>query len=443
MGEAITSPSMPAPLLALGFVCGLLFCWWFYRRTHSVALCFLAVAITVRVFANFFHAQTTGPFLAGQSLSSIVTAAALAFGLVLFGMRPFTRRSLMSLYLFIAVVIASVIANPDTSELTDAVLKYVYLVIVADVVLYLIDTRGMDVVARAILILLLPVFVLQLLSVGLGYSKATEMDGSISFIGGYVHEAAFSSLVLFALAVCMLLKPGKLLLLALPCCLLSLFLTNYRTGMIAAVPILFYFLCLLSVALLPSWRSRLAFVLVGTCGLLTLQLAYSIELPRFYDISLLLRDGSSFIKYPWQFTTADRQIMSGRLLLWSQYIYAYSQGDALQHLLGFGPDSWKLGFRKYAHNAYVSALYEQGIVGLLAYLGIFVHFVAQALRAHGLARVRGLCAIAAAWIYGLGTLPLANIEGIYFYAIAFALAARASIEPVRAAIPVRHSAVTA
>ena len=86
-----------------------------------------------------------------------------------------------------------------------------------------------------------PPLVYQALSIGLGVGKATESDGSISYIGGYNHEAAFSIVLVTCFAVASLaprLNPVVRLGL-LVACLAGILAANYRTSLIAIAPIAF------------------------------------------------------------------------------------------------------------------------------------------------------------------------------------------------------------
>src|SRR3546814_1351832 len=91
---------------------------------------------------------------------------------------------------------------------------------------------------------------------------------------------------------------------------------------------------------------------------------------RFADVATFLSDPGSLIKPPREFTQLDRQIMSGRPLIWSEYLYAYADGTPFQLLFGFGPESWAKSFDVYPHNTLISTLYELGIIGMIAMLQI-------------------------------------------------------------------------
>src|SRR3546814_14372559 len=102
---------------------------------------------------------------------------------------------------------------------------------------------------------------------------------------------------------------------------------------------------------------------------------------RFADVATFLSDPGSLIKPPREFTQLDRQIMSGRPLIWSEYLYAYADGTPFQLLFGFGPESWAKSFDVYPHNTLISTLYELGMIGMIALLLLWITMAVQALKA--------------------------------------------------------------
>src|SRR3546814_14715168 len=82
---------------------------------------------------------------------------------------------------------------------------------------------------------------------------------------------------------------------------------------------------------------------------------------RFADVATFLSDPGSLIKPPREFTQLDRQIMSGRPLIWSEYLYAYADGTPFQLLFGFGPESWAKRFDVYPHNTLISRSEERRV----------------------------------------------------------------------------------
>src|SRR3546814_18688311 len=97
----------------------------------------------------------------------------------------------------------------------------------------------------------------------------------------------------------------------------------------------------------------------------------------------LLADPAALIKPPRDFDLLERQVMSGRPLIWSSYIYAWADGTPLQHLFGLGPESWEGVFKVYPHNTLVATLYELGWFGVAAMLAFWTVMFAAAASARG------------------------------------------------------------
>lgn len=382
---------------------------------------FICVSIFLRLVGNFLHQFTIVPMVGGQSLNSLVTAFTVVWGVLLINANIVNERKLALYYTFMVIFALSALVNLNFRGFADSFLRYIYLLIFIMALRFSVARHGSPAVLRMVSALMAGPFVLQILSVPLGLSKATELDGSASYLGGYVHEAAFSSLGLFMLAMAICSPPTFTRVLVVFCAALSLFLANYRTAILAALPLLLMFPIGAVWRFLNVLELRLLAisVLVLGCVLALPFLVADGSTTRFEDIFTLMSKPESYIMYPWEYTSADRKIMSGRLVIWSNYIYAYSLGNALQHLLGFGPDSWKGVFEKYAHNVYVSLLYEVGVIGVVSYLAIFVSAIARGMRRR-FGRSAVVCGIASTLIYGLGTIPLGNIEGVFFFGVVFA-----------------------
>ena len=75
-------------------------------------------------------------------------------------------------------------------------------------------------------------------------------------------------------------------------------------------------------------------------------------------------------------------MFSGRAYLWSQYIEAYLDGSIINILVGFGPEAWVGRFSLYAHNTFVSYLYELGLFGVAAFLWLLISNFITALHAN-------------------------------------------------------------
>ena len=138
---------------------------------------------------------------------------------------------------------------------------------------------------------------------------------------------------------------------------------------------------------------------------------------RFADLGTVLDKGASLIKPAEHFTTEDKRLFSGRLYLWSQYIEAFLDGDIVNILVGFGPDAWVGRFTTYAHNTFVSYLYEFGLFGLAGFVWILISNFLTALRVRD---NKGLVLVACHIgfiVLNLATMAIWTLEGAVLYGL--------------------------
>ena len=139
---------------------------------------------------------------------------------------------------------------------------------------------------------------------------------------------------------------------------------------------------------------------------------------RFADVFVFLGSLDELMKAPMYYSEAEKDIFSARVYIWSQYIYTYWQGDWIHQLVGWGPESWSGRFPKYAHNTYVSFLFEYGAFGLLCFLLAVTGFLKQSLRIKNRRYSLMLFSSMVGFlIMCFATMPLWNIEGLILYAI--------------------------
>jgi len=320
----------------------------------------------------------------------------------------------------VAVIVASGLLNNALQPTVETVLKWGYFLIVLLAVQDCIRKDGDTRILGLLLWAFAPPLVYQALSVGLGISKAGEADGSVSFIGGYNHEASFSIVLVTCFAVASLaprVNPAVRLFL-LVACLAGIFAANYRTSFIAVAPIAFgYFV--FGTARTVSKGRRLAVSLFGLIVMVGGALAANVALSeRLHDIGTLTEGADTLIRPAEEFTVADQKLLSGRLYIWNRYLESYAAGDDQRLLLGFGPDAWVDTFGVYAHNTMVSYLYEFGLVGacliVLVWLGML--WRAAQIRDWPL-RGQLLSAHVGFILLNMATMPFWQIEGLIFYGV--------------------------
>jgi len=106
--------------------------------------------------------------------------------------------------------------------------------------------------------------------------------------------------------------------------------------------------------------------------------------------------------------------LSARAYIWSSYIYAWKAGGPIQHLFGFGPESWEGLFKVYPHNTLVGTVYELGLVGVLGMLSLWLTMLWVAMRAKG-ERLMLIAAHASFLLLNMATMPFWQLEGLGLY----------------------------
>jgi hypothetical protein len=319
----------------------------------------------------------------------------------------------------------SAVANGDIAQASSALIKFAYFGVLAVLAYQATD----DVGAARLMGLLLPVALIplgfQILGVPLGLTKAGEIDGSASYIGGFNHEAAYSMLLVTAVLVTCFADrvrfPIRLALLLW--CVAGLLAANYRTSILGAAPLAAVTLLVALTRLFVPDQRKLAGAFVAAVVALGLTGMAVTSQERFADLGVIYEKGFDIIQPPTTLSTEDRRLLSGRPAIWSRYIYAWDEGEAWQKVVGFGPESWSGVMDIYAHNTLVSALYEIGIVGVLAMLILWGGFLGMAALAPPDIRWKLISAHLSFILLNMATMPMWMIEGMIFYALLCGLTA--------------------
>jgi hypothetical protein len=127
--------------------------------------------------------------------------------------------------------------------------------------------------------------------------------------------------------------------------------------------------------------------------------------------------GASLVQPPEYFTADERRLFSGRAYIWSTYIDAYLQGNIINLLVGFGPETWVGRFPLYAHNTFVSYLYEFGVFGVAALLWLLLSNFLTALRMNGEEKLVLTSCHVGFFVLNLATMPIWTLEGAILYAL--------------------------
>lgn len=407
-------------------------------RSGSPRAAFLLMAVGLRSALAALHVYTFAASPLGLSWNALASIAVCAGGLMVIRNNSGLSRILAPLTPIVLIMLASTAANQDFAHASAALIKFAYFAVLAILTYQAADDIGPARLMGLLLPVALAPLAFQLLAMPLGITKAGESDGSASYIGGFNHEAAFSLLLVTAVLVTCLaerlrfpVRIGVLL-----WCVAGLLLANYRTSILGAAPLAGLTVLTGVTRLFVPEQRRLAgafmavLLAAGVAGFAVT------DQQRFADLAVVYERGTDIIQPPRDFSFEDRHLLSGRPTIWSTYIYAWRDGEAWQKMIGFGPESWSDVMHLYAHNTLVSALYEVGVVGVMAMLFLWGGFIAMAALAPPDVRWKLIAAHLSFILLNMATMPMWMIEGMIYYALLCGITVHYAALPRR---EMRHS----
>lgn len=390
-------------------------------KTRSWSGRFVIFAVWVRYILSAYHHITYQKIFAGLSGNALGSVAVVGLGLLTVNKRRHLLQPFfIPCYLMMAVILISGAVNGNLGGVITAVTKYAYFLVVAVALYEALAKDGRGHVLPLMLASFAPLIVLQAVSLVLGVAKPGDADGNPSYIGGFNHEGAFSiavatglMIICFAKGLGNMVRYGLVLI-----CLAGIYIANYRTTILGIAPLIFAYFGLPSLSrFYNDHKAALRFgaVLVGMVGLAAG--VYFLR-ERFADLAVIWADPGDLLGPPNTFTAAQRDLLSGRIYLWSAYVHAYLDLNDLQHVVGAGPESWgPVNTGGYPHNTLVSYLYEYGWVGVLVVLYFWGSMVWYATRIEGDQRVNVIAAHISFFVLNMATMPLWQIEGNIFYGL--------------------------
>src|SRR5690606_13630060 len=200
------------------------------RTPHASGKLLLAI-VWLRYVMQAYH-EYAYVTVGGVTINALVSVAVCCIGAAVLVKRlPDLARYPIFLALVLTIALSGIL-NGVYLPTIETILKWGYFAVVFMAVAECIRRDGDPRILGLLLWSFVPPLGYQARSLGLGVSKATESDGSISFIGGYNHEAAFSVVLVTCFTIAALasrLNPAVRLGL-LVACLAGIFLANYRTS---------------------------------------------------------------------------------------------------------------------------------------------------------------------------------------------------------------------
>src|SRR4051794_30908997 len=229
--------------------------WILYPATLVLALIFLVMAFMrtrnpraklalfvpwFRYLMTFFHDVTFSTAVAGLSWMALISSTMFGIGLLLVRRRHLLLKPALPIYLVIAVVLLSGAANHVVGVTIDIAIKFGYLLVVALLVYEALGEIGEKRFTKLMLWPFIMPFTFLILSLLLGVKKASESDGSTSYIGGYSHESGFSIVLATCFVICCFATelPRLVRNSIQVICVAGIFLANYRTTILGIAPLM-------------------------------------------------------------------------------------------------------------------------------------------------------------------------------------------------------------
>jgi hypothetical protein len=386
-------------------------------RDPGTALAFLA--IWGRYLLAGFHEYTYPPLVAGLSPIAMFTAACALTGIVFVPLRVYARYYLIPFYMLIMLAVFSGVVNLETRGLADTLMRWMFFLVVALLLLRAMGRYGTQHILQALLLLHLTPLLMQTVGIVFAPGAPAALYGSGVHDAAYAHNANFSNILMTGLCIAALVRwHHQIIPLALALFFTNgIVLANYRTTIIATMPV---FIMLVTTVVtrsaLPAIRPLLFFLFVSASVALVLLAATSLP-ERFGDVFRVPTMIGDLIKPAYEYTPEESSLFTGRIYVWAQYIEAWLDGNAFNKIFGFGPESFHgKTFTNSPHN--ISFLYEMGIIGLLLPFVILATPIIMALRlADMFIGLRLVACFTGFFVLGITAVPFTAVEGMILLAI--------------------------
>src|SRR5690349_5580739 len=207
-------------------------------RTRGRAARWLMFACWLRYTLSSLQAFTYQEAIPGLKWVAMGSLVILGTGALVLEKRRFMSRAFYPVGLICGLMFISAVINRAPMAAIEPITRFLTFVLMAVALWQALETGGSSVLKRLLLVFIQPL-TYQLASIALGIPKSGELDGSLSYIGGYYHEELFSLIAATAFFVAIFAgQIGKRARFAICLvALVSIFLANYRTTMLGILPI--------------------------------------------------------------------------------------------------------------------------------------------------------------------------------------------------------------
>lgn len=332
----------------------------------------------------------------------------------------------LAVVLLIVSCALSSLINLNFGYFLDTSLKWFYLF---SLIFFCINTlRRSNVRKYCLLLLIAGIYPLLNQAATAAVTGPKISHGIVNYIGTYYHEAGFSSLVLLLIALSLALfsqfrgaVARSVLGVMIGVFYLSIAMAGYRTALLAAVVLIVVYLFFHSQR--SYYRLSLFAVAAVAACLVLAWMGMAGHLDAFRDIARFLSDPGKYLDFSGG--GGNREILTGRIYLLNRIMHAYLNADLFQKLAGLGPGIAQESIGVYAHNEFISALTEFGLLGL----GVFIYFhirmlhvCFRAMRRHRDLAYLSLSVIVAIVVLSIATMPYHDMRALLLLGIIYSMA---------------------
>lgn len=392
-------------------------------RLKTRAARYVLITLWLRFAMDCFSSFSLREAAGGVTWNAVGSILFTAAGLLVIRHRHLLLAVLVPIYGLLAVMAVSSFANGVPFAMVEQSAKFGLLVCMIVAAYEAANDEGPERFAAWLMVPFLLPIAMQAVSLALGIGKVAEGDGSVSYVGGFFHESTFSiSIAAGLVALCFAGRassPSRIVFLLASAG--ALIAANYRTTVIAMLPLLIYLLA--SIPVLAVRRN--ARLLVASVGALVAIVAISVAISsvnlefgqRAQSVIDFATSPADLIRPLDSFTEDERRQASGRSYVWSKYVEGFNRSPPLQKLIGHGPDSWEAVFNVYAQNTVISYLYEIGWIGAGIVIILWLVMLLQVFRTPPAVMPALLLLHFGYAVLNMSTQPFWAVEGLMMYGL--------------------------
>src|SRR5690242_9829001 len=310
MGEGLdVGRSLPGWLLYPATLVVLVALSYQFYKVRSLIARYVLFALSFRYLMSAHHDFTFDPSPIGMSWNALGSSAVFLLGVLLIRTRHLLLTMLLPFYAVIGVVLLSAFINHSLGSSIDVVVKYGYLTVISIAVYESLSERGEERTMSLLLWAMTGPVLFQMLSVVFDIKKGTEgMGAGVSYVGGYNHEAGFSTVLATGFVIACFATGLKLwsrgsVIVAL---LVGLLLANYRTSIIAFAPLAFVqFNTDVISRFSPRVRIIIGLAILGISAVGAVALAWVMR-EKFIDLATVFSDPGNLMKPPAEYSEDEK-----------------------------------------------------------------------------------------------------------------------------------------